>query len=1531
MCRKRSTAIQFYKYIYYIGENAFYSVDLPDYTQPLTVYIKDTDTVSFEGNDVIGKVVYPEGVTEIPARTHYANTKLAEVYLPTTLETIGSQAFAACAELNYVKLYDGITSIADDAFDGSSNTVLYIYVKDMETVSYVEQYAIDHQIPYKKFLYTTEGVVSPTVSVSSQVGGGVIDVKENEVWVKVNEEIILGAAGNSAEMAQFYLNDELVGVYEFEGAIVEIPHTFTEPGDVTFYAKTYSGTELIETSQTLLIHVVGVTFAVDNETPWTCETVHFELAASNLSGTASIYAEDTHLLDVEITDGKAAWEYAFRKAGQRTIRVVINGLDPMEKTITVKCIDKLSAPVMTAEDVQRLDDGMALSWNAIEHADGYVVRVINTAGETFLTEEIVADSTQTVSHTIDADKLQGAGTYAVFVMAYGYQYDQSESEAVNIAMVEENGFFFTVDKTQVTTGEPVTFTVYASGASAVELVVDGQGIEFYDMTNDILTLERAFSKSGDRETAFRALIDGIWSDTCEPKIIKVTSQGQLDDPKPETKQYHRLGNDVEVTWAAIEHADGYIIRVYDADGNQVYDNEIEAAAEADVFETIPSETFVSCTVYSIDVQAYGAGYDQSEGSTTTEMLEKLPGPIIVTPADNEALTERSCELTWETVDGAQSYVVSLAKKATNENGETVYEKVWASPNEVVNVGNVRSYLLENLEYGAEYRAAVGAVLEGTGLDDATEVGWSTRLFCVAMPELGVTITVNPETANEKQDVTITVAVENVSVDAILRSGADEIAPTRNEKTETGREFDFVVTEQKQGTYTYTVLVAGTGEFAGVKNEKTVTVTYLDANAAVVHEITADPATCWAETDVAFEINANAMAEQVKIQLYQGETLITEKITEPGVYDLLLGDVNTHVFEWSHRFTDTGTYTLKVTPVNGDNESGTVFEMTYTVLERGKLPNPAITSPKSGTIETNESVTVTWDAVALSPEMAFGGYCILLEKQNEKGEYAAVPAYTYVNTNETSYTLAGFETGGAYKLHLFTLEKDHIEPNGELYGETVVEFSYRTVPAFTLNSVIGGAKGEAITAEWTAPVWTGKEIKPDFYIVYWVGPDGKTIETQEVHDVTKSVLAGDKVVQEGRYSVDVYACMYESWGEYPQAHAVVSGSYAIGKPEVIITHPNVDQNTYLITEDYIEVHGEVKGGVRQVLARILDRNSNPIDLISYADGSTVKHVVVKPDANGKFYVKLNMKDFLNESDGDETKYCVQVLGFVSTDAPVVEKYDCKAECWIDTDGSEIGTLRVNGYANYYWLFNDQSMKATVKTNALPQSVRFYVNDELKYTDGEGEAKENASKLFETEYFNISKEGYYEVTASTYDGKEVGPVGVYVVTRTAEQTVYYNNMLKSLNVLRRPVAGAENKISPVAAPCEMRVKGSYGEYYCVEINGVLGFVHSDDVEYSMDMYQIRTPLDGNDVTVLPDGEMIIRWDSHPQARYYTVRLYLEETEDMILEMVVEPVPDSIMQSVGIAGGKIEEGLKNMGIDPLTTSVNMSICIAAYSEIE
>lgn len=1527
------TNVQFYQYIYYIGNNAFYAVDLPNYTQPLTVYVRAGESTSFEGNTVIGKVVYPEGVTEIPARTHYTNTRLNEVFLPTTLETIGSQAFAACGELSYVKLYDGITSIADDAFADSPKTVLYIYVKDMETVSYVEQYAIENAIEYRKILYTTDGVVTPTVSVSSQVGGGVIDVQENEAWVKVNEEIILGAAGHSAETAHFYLNDELVGEYEFESAVIEIPYTFTVPGDVTFYAKTYSGKELVETSQTLIIHVVGVALTVDKENPWTCEPVHFELTVANFSGTASVYADDAYLLDVSVVDGNAQWDYAFRKAGERTIRVVADGLEPIEKSIMVRCVDKLGVPVITAEAEQRLTDGLTISWDAIDHADGYVVRVVNTADEIFLEQEVEASDKLTITHTIEESKLQGAGTYAVFVMAYGYQYDQSQSDSVNVNMVDKQPVYFTVSKTQVQTGEDVSFTVYADDATLAEFIVDGEAIETYAMNNGTLTFVRPFSKAGERKVTFRVMIDGEWTDPCTEQTVVVTSAGQLTCPQPTTNEYHLLGSSVSVTWPDVEHAEGYILRVWDPNGNEIY-----SVDTAEKIVTIPSEVFESSGYHSISVMAYGTGYSQSESEAiTTRMIGTgdiiftvdktrvqtgedvtftvyavhadqveliVDGTVIETYAmDNDVLTfvrpfsksgERAvafraridgewtalCEekiitvasagqldkpepttkqqhllgsavdVTWAAIEHADGYVIRVFDASGNEvYYNDITETAVTIPSETF--VSCTHYSISVMAYGDGY--------------DQSEGGTTTEI--VEQLELGVTVTAEPNPAYEKTYVTVTVMVDQAQSSAVLMDANGEIYTQDMDLSGEGIFIFNKVTEAVQGDYVYTAIVNGTEELAGATQvRKSITITYLDANAPVIREITATPDASWPGEKVAFEINANAMTQRVRIQLLQKEEILEE-------YDLLSDKPDVHIFSWSYDFTTAGTYTLLVTPINEDNENGEAFEMSYTVLAVGQLPDPVITNPKNGAIETDEGVNVTWDAVVLSQEMAFGGYCILLEKQNEQGEYAAVSGYICVSEDETNYTLTGLEPGGQYKLHLFTLEKDHIEPNGSLHGEAVVEFSYRTVPAFTMNSVIGGAKGEAITAEWTAPVWDGANIKPDFYVVYWIGPDGETIETQTVRNDTKSILGGDKVVQEGCYSVDVYACMYESWGEYPQAHAVVSGSYVIGTPEVIITHPTVDQNTYLITEDFIEVLGEVKGGIRQVLARILDRDGNPIDLISYGDGSIVKHVIVQPDANGKFCVKLNMKDFFAESDGDETRYCVQVLGFISPDEPVIEKYDCEAKCWINTDGSEINNLKVNGYSNYCWLFNDQSMKATVKTNALPQSVRFCVNGELKFTDENGAVQKDTSKLFETEYFSISKEGYYEVTASTHDGKEIGPVGVYVVTRTARETKYYNDTTKLLNVLSRPVIGAQNKISPIAAPCEMIKVGTYGKFTAVEVNGVTGFVLtnelSDTVEEPIPNWSFEIEektndtylwIEGNPLVLSGEYVLIARWEEN-----------------------------------------------------------------------
>ena len=81
-------------------------------------------------------------VAELPAETKtilaeaFAGSDVECVVLSSACETIGSRAFADCAQLALIEIPEGVTSIADNAFEGSASVALV--VKDG---SYAQSYA----------------------------------------------------------------------------------------------------------------------------------------------------------------------------------------------------------------------------------------------------------------------------------------------------------------------------------------------------------------------------------------------------------------------------------------------------------------------------------------------------------------------------------------------------------------------------------------------------------------------------------------------------------------------------------------------------------------------------------------------------------------------------------------------------------------------------------------------------------------------------------------------------------------------------------------------------------------------------------------------------------------------------------------------------------------------------------------------------------------------------------------------------------------------------------------------------------------------------------------------------------------------------------------------------------------------------------------------------------------------------------------------------------------------------------------------
>lgn len=1391
-----------------IGDDAFVNVPGGD-SLDITMIVSPDSTLqegAFENNDMLGTVTYGEGVTSIPARAHRNNSRLGSVYLPTTLQTIGSNAFAECERLEHVNLYENVMNIADDAFSGSSNVTFIIYVYSMDTVSYVEQYAKDHYIPYSKELIKPS---APSISFNGNEG-------DLEFTVNVDEAVTLVVEGAPAEKTIVYLNNQAIAEQDFRSGVLTLPYVFTQIGDYHLYAVSCNGYLVSDKTLDKTVHVVNTTFSMDKEEVWTGENTHFEVSSSVLSGLAQFYADDVLFAETEVIDGRASLDYAFTKAGERNIYVSIGESVSVKRQLTVNCIAQLEQPVIQAEPIQYYSEGLTLAWQAVEHADGYVVRLFTEDYDLICRQDVPATGALQYSCTFMTEQLQGVGVYAVQVMDYGYQYDQNET-GVFITAIEEDSLSFTMSPTRVQTGENVHFTVMANGATKVQLVVDGEYYDTYTVTGSRAEGDRSFTQSGQRAIAFRALYAEGWSEPCTAKTLTVTSQGQLTAPQVTLNAYQLLGRDVEISWQSVAHAEAYTVYMLNENGAELFRQATENTSM-----TVPAAVFTDCGTYNVTVMAYGTGYDQSRGTAETEVILHLPGPVIMTPEENVVLHEHNYQVTWQPVEGAISYVITLARKtdAVDAYGQPVYEKVWASPNEVVNTGSVCTYMLENLSFGEMYRVAVGSVLEGTGLEDASTVGWTERVFQVVMPTLTMQLKASPNPAWERQNVTITAVLNNVNTAAVLSDGEQLYTPTRNEVTENGREFVFVVTQNSQGKYVYTVTAKGTGDMdQAAWAEESITVEYLDTDKPVISSVGTVQDICWPGVAVQFEAEANAFTEQVDVYLHQGDTQTMLGTVEE--YDYTLSNAGKRVFTYAYTFQSVGTYTLHFTPLNAAGEIGDPVELTVRVLPYGQMPAPAVSNLSDGDIVTEENFTVRWNAVQSG--IPFGGYCVLLEQRTDSG-YAAVelePGQVYIRTGEsTVYQLNKLQAGHAYRLHVFVLESGHLEPDGQLHGETVLDFTYRTVPAFEVTSITGGTMGESISARWNAPQWTDPSLVPDFYVVYWINPRGEIIDNQLIVNATESTLPAEKVDSYGCYQVSVYACMYDSWGDSSGTHAVADGLCMVAEPKIAITHPNPQQNTYLINTDTIEVLGTLEGGVKRVLVRLVDQNGAPVELISYADGSTITFTEAQVNADGTFYVKMNIKDTLQASVGNGTIYCIEAYGYTQASTPVIGQADCHDTCWIDTDDAEIQSFRVNGYSSYCWLFADQWMTAKVTTNQLVSSVALFddsVKQPVQFTRA---ANADASLLFTSESFQLTGEGAHTLSVRT-DGGQTHSISVYIVTRTDRQTLYLNGT-QSAALLSRPSAEAST-LQTVVAPCEVTLLGTCGiEYVCVEVNGQQGFM-------------------------------------------------------------------------------------------------------------
>lgn len=241
----------------------------------------------------------------------------------------------------------------------------------------------------------------------------------------------------------------------------------------------------------------------------------------------------------------------------------------------------------------------------------------------------------------------------------------------------------TVDKTEVYVGESVTFII-SGNVGEVDFVVDDTAYDTVTLSNGKGTFTRSFSEQGQRQVKFVAS-DGTSSNTI---TIRVNSKGQLAKTTVSVPASVEQGQSVTVSWTAVEHADSYVVRLYDEVPSELWKQETSQTSV-----TIPASYLNANQTYAVTVIATGENYAQSEadahfkviapqlvidafiGSPSLEIVSNNPNekPQIQVTATTDARVDR--------LSAVNNYGTSLREewsKHQNSNGTITWTRVYTA-------------------------------------------------------------------------------------------------------------------------------------------------------------------------------------------------------------------------------------------------------------------------------------------------------------------------------------------------------------------------------------------------------------------------------------------------------------------------------------------------------------------------------------------------------------------------------------------------------------------------------------------------------------------------------------------------------------------------------------------------------------------------------------------------------------------------------------------------------------------------------------
>lgn len=407
--------------------------------------------------------------------------------------------------------------------------------------------------------------------------------------------------------------------------------------------------------------------------------------------------------------------------------------------------EPLSAPVISAPEAIENGQDFTFTFDPVEHADYYEARIEAVYGSNTIKSwrsEICKPGTPLTLEGYNLSK----GSYYVAVTAYSNEYSSSTAQfRFTVSGTKPGAPEIVCDKEIFHINEKVQFTLYENSAEAFAVKYEGRTNDIYwnstvnvpaGSGNDFIWNWTAPSSAAGTvfTFSFTCKQNGLWSGW-KTLTYEIQDRPQLDAPVIHVQETYQAGENVTITFDAVDNAEIYYVTLYTSDDNwRSWGNTTERVCTIYGYDIDPG-------TYRVVVEARSSEYRTG----TAEAAFAIEGTKPAAPAVSVDKTD---------VQYREKYTFTI----DTANMEALYYKIVYPESGGYSQNSIT--VLENTTKWTTYSYDEGVrVYQFCALADGKWTAWSDPIAITSQPKpvLEAPVVTAPAVLSQGEDLLVTVS------------------------------------------------------------------------------------------------------------------------------------------------------------------------------------------------------------------------------------------------------------------------------------------------------------------------------------------------------------------------------------------------------------------------------------------------------------------------------------------------------------------------------------------------------------------------------------------------------------------------------------------------------------------------------------------------------------------------------------------------------------------------------------------------------